>query len=926
MSDYRDTIRLPKTGFSMKGNLIRKEPAILDEWNATDMYGRIREARRGAPLYILHDGPPYANGHVHLGTALNKILKDFIVRSRTMMGYDSPYVPGWDCHGMPIEHRVVGERKAAGEKLPREEVRRLCREYAARYVEVQKGEFRRLGVFGTWDRPYLTMDPSYEAGIVRAFGELVERGYVYLGLRPIHWCMSCRTALAEAEVEYAPKASPSIYVAFEQAEPKSWKAKGVPPGTKVVIWTTTPWTLPANLAVALNPAERYVIVSDGTDSYLVAERRREAFGSATGFDGRALPEPVFTGSELEGLRLVHPLDPDRTSLVIAAEHVTMEDGTGCVHTAPGHGAEDFVVGRRHGLEILSPVSETGHFTDRVERYSGMHVMDANPAIVQDLRESGALLQNSTVEHSYPHCWRCKQPLIFRATRQFFLDLAHRDLRERVLERVEEVDWHPAWGHERMRNMMKVRPDWCLSRQRAWGVALPVFTCLDCSSAVMDREVIAAVADLVEEEGSDVWFERTPGELFALAGREAVCPECGGELERVDDILDVWFDSSLSHYNVLDERYGLERPCSVYLEATDQHRGWFGVSLITSEALEMGRPADNVITHGLIQDRDGRKMSKSLGNVISPLEIIDTQGADILRLWFASVDYTADFRADLTQLDDARQAYKKLRNTLRFMLGNLSGFRGDGLDPDSLSGLDRYAYLRLRSLQRACAGYYADFEFHRAYRDLRNFAVIDLSNLLLDARKDRLYCDDPDSPPAVATRSLLAHTLRELVKLLAPLVPFTAEEAWKALPEHLREGRDSVHLALFPEVCADRAEEEEMEAWQPYLEARSLVKKRLEEARESGLIRDGLQASVRLGLPGRMTGSARGEDWADFLIVSRVEVHESEEMTAEVRLAPGEKCQRCWKVLPDVGSHEPADVCGRCASVIASLRGEEPAGG
>ncbi|MFO8184027.1 MAG: isoleucine--tRNA ligase [Candidatus Aegiribacteria sp.] len=920
--NYKDTIQLPETSFSMKGNLIRKEPETLEMWEKEDIYGRIREARKGSPGFILHDGPPYANGHVHLGTALNKILKDFIVKSYTMMGYDSPYVPGWDCHGMPIEHRVMNDQPESGADLTREQVREKCRKYASRYVDVQREEFRRLGVFGSWDRPYLTMSRDYESGIIRAFGRLVRDGYVYQGLRPIHWCMKCGTALAEAEVEYGDHTSPSIYVAFSQEEPEEWESRGVPRGTETVIWTTTPWTIPANLAVALHPSERYVIVRSGDRNFLVARKRAEAFMEEAGLTGEVLPEPVFTGEELDGLRMKHPLFGGRSSLMIVAGHVTMDDGTGCVHTAPGHGAEDFMVGREYGLEVFSPVNEDGVFSPEAGKYSGMHVFQANRSIVEDLRESGRLLSAADVTHSYPHCWRCKSPLIFRATRQFFLDLSRDGLKDRVLERVDQVQWHPGWGYERMKNMMTVRPDWCLSRQRSWGVALPVFTCGDCLQPVFDHRVIEAVAEKISLEGSDVWFRMSPREIFALADRQAVCPSCGGNrLERVDDILDVWFDSSLSHFNVLTPEYGLSRPAAVYLEATDQHRGWFGVSLITSEALGLGRPADHIITHGLIQDRNGRKMSKSLGNVISPLKIIDRQGADILRLWFAGVDYTADFRADMSQLDDAREAYRKLRNTLRFMLGNLGDIREFEPDFSDLEGFDRYIHLRFRKLMGFCLEEYRKFQFHRVYRELRNFAVISLSGQFLDMRKDRLYCGNPEDDGSRMTRQVMAWMLRNLVQLLAPLIPFTAEEAWRELPADLRNGEESVHLSLYPDddqVRLTPEENRELESWSPYLEVRKTVLKELEEKRAAGEIGGGLDARVELTVPGEMVDSAGGEDWADFLIVSQAEVVPGESVAVSVKSAEGDKCGRCWKILPEVGELDPEDVCARCAGVLRDM--------
>jgi len=903
----------------MKANLPAREPETLARWSAEGLEERIRSARTGSPRFVLHDGPPYANGSVHLGTALNKILKDFIVKSHTMMGFDSPYVPGWDCHGMPIEHKVLGDEPDGGRNLSREEVRSRCRAYAARFVEVQKGEFSRLGVFGRWHSPYLTMSRSYESGIVRAFGELVRRGYVYLGLRPISWCTTCSTALADAEVEYAKHRSSSIWVAFEQRNPGDWEARGVPAGTEVVIWTTTPWTLPANLAVALNPFEEYTVAEVAGRRLLVAARRAADFLEALGEPGPVATGPNFKGAELEGLTLQHPLFGDRSSIVILGDHVTMDDGSGCVHTAPGHGVEDFAAGRRYGLDAFSPVDEHGVFTREAGPYAGLHVHKADEVIIADLSKAGRLLSARTLEHSYPHCWRCKNPLIFRATRQFFLDLTTQGLKEKVLSAVDEVAWHPSWGYERMKNMMAVRPDWCLSRQRAWGVALPAFVCEDCGEAVLDPEVISAAADLVGREGSDAWFRNSPAQLFALAGKEVACPGCGGSsLRRVDDILDVWFDSSLSHYCVLTPEFGLARPSDVYLEATDQHRGWFGVSMITSMALDLGIPARNIVTHGLVLDQQGKKMSKSVGNAISPMEVVEGRGADILRLWFAGVDYTADFRADKAMLEDATEAYRKIRNTLRFMLGNLSGM--DGTPPEEpADGLDRYIFLRFREVQAACLEAYRTFQFHRVCRELRNFSTVDLSGLFLDVRKDRLYCDSADSGRRRGTVSLLGWICTELIKLLAPLIPFTAEEAWVELPESLRGGRSSVHLALFDPRPPDEACRTGLAAWAGFLEARDLALKKLEEARAAGVIGSGLDADVVLTLPPDLGGTALGEPWEDFLIVSGVTLRSGPEISVEVVPTPHAKCARCWKHLPDVGSDAGfVDICGRCAAVVRSL--------
>ncbi len=919
--NYKETIKLPRTSFSMKGGLIKREPELLDRWQEIDLEKKISEARKNSAPFILHDGPPYANGHVHLGTALNKILKDFIVKSHTMLGYYSPYVPGWDCHGMPIEHKVMTNAGKDRASLTLMDIREKCREYAAGFVDVQREEFKRLGVLGRWDKPYLTMRKSYEAGIVRAFGKMVEEGYIYQGLRPIHWCTSCTTALADAEVEHADHKSPSVYVAFKQVDAERWKAAGVPENVEVVIWTTTPWTLPANMAVALNPGENYVIVDNGERSFLVAERRAGAFIEDILDDASINHEISFKGKQLENLLLEHPVNPEKTSRVIVADHVTMDDGTGCVHTAPGHGSEDFAVCQNYGIETFCPVNPEGVFTEEAGKYVGLHVFKANAVIVEDLTSSGRMLASKTVKHSYPHCWRCKTPLIFRATEQFFLSLSHKNLKEKVLEMVDDTNWYPAWGYERMKNMMSVRPDWCLSRQRSWGVALPVFTCNDCGGPVLDAALISKVADKVLEESADVWFKMTPEEIFALDNRSAECPHCSSKnLKRVDDILDVWFDSSLSHYNVLTEEFGLTRPAAVYLEATDQHRGWFGVSLITSNALNLTKPADNIITHGLIQDKKGKKMSKSLGNVISPLKVINANGADILRLWFAGIDYTSDFRADLNQLADSREAYRKIRNTVRFMLGNLGDCKGETLEADKFVGLDRYIWLRFRKIMAFCQSEYRKFQFHRVYRELRNFLVIELSGLYLDARKDRLYCDSAQSSKRKLTVELLGWLTVELTKLLAPIIPFTAEDIWDHIPEQLKKNSESVHLELFEQDVSLSAEEElELSSWDIYLDVRKSILKQLEESRADGVIGGGLDAHIHLTLPENMVNTVNGEDWADFLIVSEALVSSGELQEIKVIKAEGKKCERCWKINSSVGTHQFADnVCTRCGEVLDSI--------
>jgi len=590
--------------------------------------------------------------------------------------------------------------------------------------------------------------------------------------------------------------------------------------------------------------------------------------------------------------------------------VTMEDGTGCVHTAPGHGLEDFMIGREYGLDVFCPVLENGKFGPAGGKYAGLHVFAANAVIVSDLQASGRLLASEKVSHSYPHCWRCKSPLIFRATEQFFLDLSHGGLKDRVLSAVDSISWHPSWGYDRMKNMMASRPDWCLSRQRNWGVGLPVFICRDCDHTVMDPDMISHVASLVEAEGSDAWFSLSVSELFALWGGTPVCPGCGSSaLRKNEDILDVWFDSSVSHFNVLTPEFGLSRPCAVYLEATDQHRGWFGVSLITSVGMGLSVPALNIITHGLIQDAQGKKMSKSLGNVVSPLEIVDTLGADILRLWFASVDYTADFRSEESQLSDAREGYRKIRNTVRFLLGNLQGVTGELPPPSSFVGLDRYIWLRFRKLVSLCLVEYRAFQFHRVYRELRNFMVVDLSGLYLDVRKDRLYCDSASSPLRSASVALMGWMASGLLRLLAPIMPFTCEEAWGHLPPSLR-NVESVHLALLPkEPELTASEVSELASWRDVLGIRDSALKVLEEMRAAGDIRGSLEASVELGVPSELADSALGESWADLLIVSSASLASSESVSVSASRAGGEKCPRCWKI------HSGSGLCQRCASVL-----------
>ena len=930
-NEYRDTLNLPRTDFPMKANLPHREPELLRRWAEAKLYQRIREARAGAPTFVLHDGPPYANGHVHLGTALNKVLKDFVVRSKSMQGFNAPYVPGWDCHGMPIEHQVGRELGQAARDLSKLEIRARCREYALRFIGVQREEFQRLGVIGDWEHPYLTLDPDYEAEILRAFRDLVAAGYIYRGLRSIQWCGTCKTALADAEVEYYPHTSPSITVAFAVAAQDPVLARTAPGWSgpaEVVIWTTTPWTLPANLAIAVHPDSEYVWAQLATERLtLVAAERLPALAELLGVSAPAVRFRV-KGRALEGLQTLHPMY-GRPAPVVLGSHVTLDQGTGCVHTAPGHGPEDFALGQQYGLPIYCPVDEAGRFTAEVETYAGRKIEAANSDIVEELRSRGALRHQTVLEHSYPHCWRCKQPLLFRATEQWFLNVDHQRLRDRARAEIENTRWVPKWGHDRIANMVEVRPDWCLSRQRAWGVAIPVFYCRSCSKPLLDPAIVEAVAERVARHGSDIWFSAAVEELIG-AGR--VCTACGGrEFDKEQDIFDVWFDASCSHRAVLG-RGELTWPADLYLEATDQHRGWFQVSLLNAVSVRGAAPFREVLTHGLILDPQGRKMSKSLGNVVQPEDLIRQHGADILRLFFAAMDTTADIPFSPRLLQPVIEGYRKLRNTLRYLLGNLSDFdpERDRLDLEELVGLDRWALHQFDQVIRRVVEAYNRYQFYLAYQTLRDFCIVELSALYLDILKDRLYVLPADAHSRRSAQTVLHRIADGLIRLLAPILPFTAEEAWQHLPAAAGRG-DSVHLGLFPEPAAEVAlSAEELQFWDRLLEVRAAALKALEQARQAGTIGSGLEARVVLDPPPELKPLLLETlpELRFFLIVSQVElgsrggaaaVELPSGLKVWVERAGGEKCARCWNYSEDVGRDtEQPSLCERCAPI---LRGE-----
>jgi isoleucyl-tRNA synthetase len=921
-SDWKDTLNLPRTSFAMKARLAQKEPEMLDRWKAAGLYAKIQEKRADRPTFVLHDGPPYANGTIHLGTAMNKILKDFIVKSRTMQGYRAPYLPGWDCHGLPIEihvDKLLGESK---KDLSVIQVRDECRRYALKYIEVQRSQFIRLGVFGEWDEPYLTMNPAYEADVLRFLAAFFEAGNVFKGKRPVHWCLHCKTALAEAEIVYKEKSSPSIYVKFPMASDLAasfpeLKGKNV----FVVIWTTTPWTLPANLAIAFHPEHDYAAFEAGPNEvYLVAKRLVPVLAEVFGLSHPRILATI-PGRQLEGLKARHPWI-DRDSVFVLADYVTLEDGTGCVHTAPGHGYDDYLTGMHYGLDIYTPVDDEGKFTAGVERYAGLNVFEANPRINADMRRDGTLVNESKISHSYPHCWRCKNPVIFRATPQWFISLDANGLRARTLEEVKRVRWVPSWAEERISNMMETRPDWCISRQRTWGVPIPAFQCRSCGEVLADAKTTRYVADAFEREGSNAWFVRNADELLPAG---TACPKCGSaRFEKENDILDVWFESGASQ-GVLGKRPDLPWPSDVYIEGQDQHRGWFNSSIVIGVAARNGSPYKTCITHGFVLDEKGKAMSKSAGNVIDPRDIIEQDGAEILRLWVAMLNYKEDapFGKELRQR--LAEAYRKIRNTWRFMLGNLYDFvpEKDRVPHDKMEELDAWALEKAAEVGRKVLAAYEAYEYHTVFHEVHDFFTVELSAFYLDVLKDRLYCSAPGSQGRRSAQTALFLILRDTLKWMAPILPFTSDEAWDALPAFLGK-EESVHLETFPEYRETWLSTEALRNWEALIGLREKVLKELENAREQKRLGNSLEARVRLGVPTALAPLV--DKYAGVLsalfIVSAVDVAPAAGESLEVRVetAPGDKCQRCWNYSPYVGT-SPAHpgLCRRCEDVVSARR-------
>ncbi len=928
--DYKETLNLPRTSFPMKGNLAKKEPEIQARWGEMDLYGRILEQTRDLPLFILHDGPPYANGDIHVGTAYNKILKDIIVKYKTMRGHHAPYVPGWDCHGQPIEHEVT-KRLGLDSGVSKVELRRMCREYAMKYVGVQSEQFQRLGVLGDFDDPYLTLKPEYEATNIEVFAKLFERGMIYRGRKPIHWCTNCATALAEAEIEYEDKRSHSIYVRFpliDEFPPLTERGKPV----SVLIWTTTPWTLPANVAIALSPRLPYVGVDIGDDVLVMAEPLVERVMQELKITDYSVGQP-FEAREMEGLSCRHPW-AEWDSVIVLATYVTLEQGTGCVHIAPGHGQEDYLTGLEYNLPGPMPVDDLGYFTEEAGPFAGMSLDEANPRIIEDLRERGLLLDSSTITHQYPHCWRCKQPVVFRATPQWFIALDSakdgRTLRQGAMEDIKGVEWIPDWTINRIGSMVENRPDWCISRQRAWGVPLPIVYCRRCGEAVVTPETLEAIRRMVASEGADAWFEEDPAD-FLPEGTS--CPECGGtEFDKEEDIVDVWFESGVSSLAVLRTRPELRWPADLYTEGSDQHRGWFQSSLLVSTGSTGEPPFRAVLTHGFTVDGEGRKMSKSLGNAIDPREVYNHSGADILRLWTATTDYSSDMPISEEILSRVTEAYRRIRNTLRFLLGNTYDFdpEADAVPVDDMEEMDRWMLSRFQGLIGRVTSLMDRWLFHQAVQALQLFCTVDLSSLYLDILKDRLYTAAPASRARRSAQTALHHILMGLTAMTAPVLVHTAEEALWSLGEE-RAPAASIHLMSWPEPDPSLVDEELDARWQELLDVREAVYRKLEEARRESLLGTSLEALVKVYARGKALDTLRRMDGQlpAFFIVSQVEVDDlasfSGERTGEgdveivVERSSGGKCQRCWNYSPSVGSDRGRpDICERCATVLDEI--------
>ena len=911
--NWKETLNLPETAFPMKARLNQKEPEILKKWQDMNIYETILNKRDGKPLYILHDGPPYANGNIHLGHALNKILKDFVVKSKSMEGFQAPYVPGWDCHGLPIEHKVDQQLGSHKKELDVLQIRQKCRDYALKFLKIQKDEFIRLGVFGAWDQPYTTLDHAYESTVINYFKSFVKNKNVYRKKRPVYWCTSCMTALAEAEVEYADHDSYSIYVKFLLRELpdslKEYRGRDI----FVMIWTTTPWTIPANLAIALHPQYDYALFEMNGEYFIAASRLAPVLGELLKSPFKILKE--FKGSDLRGLNARHPLF-DRDSLIINTDYVLLDQGTGCVHTAPGHGEEDYWAGLEFNLDIYSPVNPDGSFDRSAGKYAGKNVFLANKEIIEDLKDKKRLVHDDKIKHSYPHCWRCKQPVIFRATEQWFIAIDTADLRNRALEEIKKIKWLPDWGEDRIFNMVEGRPDWCISRQRDWGVPIPVFFCKHCREPILNLDVIERVESLFKTRGSDCWYELDNPEFIPEG---TTCSNCDHtEFEKGMDIVDVWFESG-SSFGILDRYPGHRFPSDMYLEGGDQYRGWFHSSLLVSVSAKGISPYKTVITHGFTLDHEGRAMSKSLGNVIEPQSIIKEQGAEILRLWVAMVNYREDVKLGDELLTKITESYRNIRNRWRFMLGVLADFDPDSqtVEDDKLGEVDLYILNKLQQVKKKITLSYKNHDYHIVFHTIINFFTIDLSAFYLNVKKDNLYCNGRDSIARRATQSTIFKLLKETLVLMAPIMAFTTEEAWEYLPS-FQGKEDSIHLHEFPESEVQYEEKVDQKKWEQISRLRDDIFKEIEDSRNRKIIGDTLEAEVILELPAEMYSLVKANQdlLKEILVVSKITVRNGEKQAISVEKSKGKKCPRCWNWFePEGAADSEDDLCSRCRRVV-----------
>ncbi|MGN0452736.1 MAG: isoleucine--tRNA ligase [Ruminococcus sp.] len=918
--DYNKTLNLPKTDFPMRAGLPQSEPVTLERWNSEDIYAKLMEKNADKPKFVLHDGPPYANGNIHLGTALNKVLKDIIVRYKNMSGFCAPYVPGWDTHGLPTELKARAKAGvSSSDAISDVELRQICRDFALGYLDDQRSQFKRLGVIGDWSNPYITLKKEFEATQIEIFSQMAQKGYIYKGLKPVYWCPECKTALAEAEIEYAEDPCFSIYVKFPVSDDKGKiSALGIDPAkTYFVIWTTTTWTLPGNVAVCVGPDFNYNIIKSGDEYYIMAEELYKSAFEAAGIEDYEVVAEI-KGAELEYMKTRHPFF-DRESLVIVGDHVTLDSGTGCVHTAPGHGVEDYDVCRNYPeIPIIVPVDADGRLTEETGQFAGLLTDEANKPIAQHLESLGLLFGLKKIIHQYPHCWRCKKPVLFRATNQWFCSVD--DFKADAVKAIGDVEWIPGWGKDRITSMVQERKDWCISRQRRWGVPIPIFFCKDCGEPYIDKAAMDAVADLFREEGSDAWFVHNAEEILPEGAK---CSKCGcTSFDKERDIMDVWFDSGVTHAAVCKARPELAWPADLYLEGADQYRGWFQSSLLTAVATTGKAPYKTVLTHGWVVDGEGRKMSKSLGNGIDPQEVVDQYGADVLRLWVASSDYHADIRISKDILKQLSEAYRKIRNTARYILGNISDFDPDkdSVAIDELLPIDKWAINKLNELNTKVRTGYDSYEFHQVYHAIHNFCVVDMSNFYLDVLKDRLYTEKADSKSRRAAQTTIYIILDSMTRMIAPILAYTSDEIWRFMPHSANADAENIIFNEMPAPVKLVLEDGFIARWDKIHELRDTVKKQLEVAVKDKLIKASLEAKVTLSVGGAeydFIKSVENELAAAFIVSDvLVQKNDDAELKVTVEKAQGEKCERCWAYSETVGQcADHPTLCSRCAEVI-----------